>query len=227
MTDFTTFSPLRAPSRRTMLKGMTAGAATLAMPSIGRAQTEGTIKVGFVSPATGPLSLFGETDGYAVEKVKEALADGIEANGKRYGVEILFRDGQSNPNKAAEVAADLILNDEVHLIVPSSTTDTVSPVADQAELYETPCLSTGALWQAVIFPRGRHHLCRRLQDLCEPVQSARLQAQGDHGRGGAAVPVGHRGPGALGRRHVIRSVVDAGFPVQINADRADQSRIGR
>lgn len=154
MTDFTTMLGPKVPSRRSVLKGMTAGAAALAMPSIGRAQTEGTIKVGFVSPATGPLSLFGETDGYAVEKVKEVLKDGIEANGKRYAVEILFRDGQSNPNKAAEVAADLILNEEVHLIVPSSTTDTVSPVADQAELYQTPCVSTGAPWQAIIFPRG-------------------------------------------------------------------------
>ena len=38
--------------------------------------------------------------------------------------------------------------------MPASTTDTVSPVADQAELNECPCISTGAPWQAVIFPRG-------------------------------------------------------------------------
>ncbi len=154
MTEFKTTRGAPAPSRRAILKGMTAGVAALAMPSISRAQTEGTIKVGFVSPATGPLSLFGETDGYAMEKVQEVLKDGIESNGKRYAVDILFRDGQSNPNKASEVASDLILNEEVHIIVPSSTTDTVSPVADQAELNQTPCVSTGAPWQAVIFPRG-------------------------------------------------------------------------
>ena len=48
----------------------------------------------------------------------------------------------------------MILNEEVHLIIPASTTDTVNPTADQAELNGVPCISTGAPWQAVIFPRG-------------------------------------------------------------------------
>lgn len=37
---------------------------------------------------------------------------------------------------------------------PASTTDTVNPVAGQAELNGVPCLLTGAPWQAVIFPRS-------------------------------------------------------------------------
>lgn len=144
------------PSRRTVLKGLGAGlaASTLPMPMVARAQTAGTIKVGFVTPSTGPLALFGETDGWAVAKVKELLKDGFETSTGRYNVEILVRDGQSDPNKAAQVSGDLILNEEVHLLLPASTTDTVSPAADQAELYECPCISTGAPWQAIIFPRG-------------------------------------------------------------------------
>jgi branched-chain amino acid transport system substrate-binding protein len=149
-------SSLVRPSRRTVLKGFGAGlaASTLGMPMVARAQSKGTIKVGFITPSTGPLAPFGETDGWAVGKVKEVLAKGLETASGHYDVEILVRDGQSDPNRAAEVTGDLILNDEVHLIVPASTTDTVSPAADQAELYECPCLSTGAPWQAVIFPRG-------------------------------------------------------------------------
>jgi branched-chain amino acid transport system substrate-binding protein len=144
------------PSRRTVLKGLGAGvaASTLGAPMVARAQSKGTIKVGFVTPATGPLAPFGETDGWAVDKIRQLLANGLETSSGRYDVEILVQDGQSDPNRAAEVAGDLILNNEVHLIVPASTTDTVSPVADQAELYECPCISTGAPWQAVIFPRG-------------------------------------------------------------------------
>ncbi|PZO79499.1 MAG: ABC transporter substrate-binding protein [Mesorhizobium amorphae] len=145
-----------APSRRSVLKGIGAGltASALGAPMVARAQAAGTIKIGFITPATGPLALFGETDGWAAEKVHEILKDGLETQAGRYNVEILVRDGQSDPNRTAEVAGDLILNEEVHLLLPASTTDTVSPSADQAELYECPCISSGAPWQAVIFPRG-------------------------------------------------------------------------
>lgn len=121
---------------------------------VARAQSAGKIKIGFITPSTGPLALFGETDNWSFGKVKELLRDGLETKAGRYDVEILMRDSQSDPNRAAEVAGDLILNENVHLLLPAITTDTVSPAADQAELYECPCISTGAPWQAIIFPRG-------------------------------------------------------------------------
>jgi branched-chain amino acid transport system substrate-binding protein len=145
---------MTGPSRRTVVKGLGAGiaASTLAAPWVARAQ--GTIRVGFVTPATGPLALFGETDGWAVEKIRALLTDGLETSTGKHNVEILVRDGQSDPNRTSEVAADLILNEEVHLIIPASTTDIVNNTADQAELNECPCISTAAPWQAIIFPRG-------------------------------------------------------------------------
>lgn len=149
-------TPNISTTRRSVLKGLGAGVAASALgaPMIARAQSLGTIKIGYVTPATGPLALFGETDGWTVGKIQEVLKDGLVSANGTYDVEILVRDGQSDPNRAAEVAGDLILNEEVHLIVPASTTDTVNPVADQAELYECPCVSTAAPWQAIIFPRG-------------------------------------------------------------------------
>ena len=145
------------PNRRTVLKGLGASvaASSLAMPTVLRAQTAGKIKMGYISPATGPLGLFGETDGFTVQKIREALGGQLQsANGDLYELEILERDSQSNPNKAAEIAGDLILNDEVNILVPASTTDTILPAMEQAELYETPSISAGAPWQAVIMPRG-------------------------------------------------------------------------
>lgn len=145
------------PNRRRVLQGLgtTLAAGTLAAPGILRAQTAGKVRMGYVTPATGPLGLFGETDGYTVQKIREALGGTFQsANGDTYEIEILERDSQSSPNKSAEIAGDLILNDEVHLIVPASTTDTILPVMEQAELYEMPCISAGAPWQAVILPRG-------------------------------------------------------------------------
>jgi branched-chain amino acid transport system substrate-binding protein len=145
------------PTRRTVIKGIGAGlaASALASPSVLRAESAGTIKVGIVTPATGPLANFGETDGWTIGKIKDVLKDGIQAaDGKHYNIEMLVRDSQSNPNRATEVASDLILNEKVHLLVPTSTTDTVNPAADQAELYECPSISTATPWQAFIFPRG-------------------------------------------------------------------------
>ncbi|MEO1988105.1 MAG: ABC transporter substrate-binding protein [Martelella sp.] len=145
------------PTRRGVLRGMGAGlaASVLGSPAVLRAQTAGKIRMGYITPETGPLGLFGETDGYTVQKIREALGGKLQsANGDVYEIEILERDSQSNPNKAAEIAGDLILNDEVHLLVPASTTDTILPAMEQAELYETPSISAGAPWQAVIMPRG-------------------------------------------------------------------------
>ncbi|MBB3931390.1 branched-chain amino acid transport system substrate-binding protein [Kaistia hirudinis] len=145
------------PSRRSVLKGLAASAAAgaLAMPTYVRAQTAGKIKLGYISPTTGPLASFGETDGYTLQKIRAVLGGKLTANnGNTYEIEILDRDSQSNPNKSAEIAGNLILNDEIQLLLPASTTDTILPAAEQAELYETPCLSSGAPWQAVIMPRG-------------------------------------------------------------------------
>jgi branched-chain amino acid transport system substrate-binding protein len=141
-------------SRRTALKTMGAAAAALAMPGIVRAQSAGKIKIGFMSPLTGPLAPFGDADGYTVEKIKALIAKGIQNNGKTYEVEVLVRDAQSDPNKSAEIAGDLILNENVHLLIPASTTDVINPAADQAELYGVPSISSAAPWQAFVMPRG-------------------------------------------------------------------------
>src|SRR5262245_18239054 len=142
------------PSRRTVLKGLGAGVAVSALGAPMVARADGTIKVGVVTPATGPLAQFGATDGWTIDHVRKILEKGIETEAGKFNIEIIVRDGQSDPNRAAEVAGDLILNEGVHLIMPTSTTDMVSKTADQAELNECPCISSGAPWQAIIFPRG-------------------------------------------------------------------------
>lgn len=53
----------------------------LAAPSIVKAQSR-NIRIGYVRPATGPMALFGETDGFAVDRIKTLLADGLEVNGE-------------------------------------------------------------------------------------------------------------------------------------------------
>lgn len=146
----------RDPSRRTVLKGMTAAGtgAAAGWPVASRAQTPRTLKLGLVTPRTGPLASFAEADGFVVEVMKNLWAKGLEIGGKSYPIDIIVKDSTSNPARAADVAADLILKDKIDLMLVSSTPETTNPVSDQCELEKKPCISTVAPWQPWYFGRG-------------------------------------------------------------------------
>src|SRR5450830_501669 len=142
-------------SRRTLVK---TGIGALAAPAVLRvlpAQAQSaTIKIGHVSPKTGPLAGFGEADGFILQQVRGILSKGLVNGGKTYKVEIISKDSQSNASRASEVASELILGDKVNLIVASATPDTTNPVADQAEVNEVPCITTNCPWQPYFFGRN-------------------------------------------------------------------------
>ncbi len=58
-----------------------------------------------------------------------------------------LRDSQSNPNRAAEVAKELIVRDKVDLMLVGNTPETTNPVCTQCEIEEVACVSTMAPWQ--------------------------------------------------------------------------------
>lgn len=145
----------RLTSRRRFLTGATALLAAPAILRSTRAYADTpTLRVGHVSPRTGPLAGFAEADDYILQAITEKFGPGIANNGKTWAIEIISKDSQSNPNRAAEVASELILSDEVDIIVAASTPDTVNPVSDQAELNGTPCITTDCPWQPYFFGRG-------------------------------------------------------------------------
>jgi len=112
------------------------------------------IKIGYVSPETGALAPFGESDAFVVDSIKKLVQGGIQSGGTTRQIELLVRDSQSSPNRAAEVAAELIKKDRVDLMVSAGTPETVNPVADQCEINQTPCVSTDDPWQSFFFSRG-------------------------------------------------------------------------
>ncbi|MDR9773176.1 ABC transporter substrate-binding protein [Rhizobium hidalgonense] len=142
-------------TRRSFIASAAAGSAALALS--GRtafAQGGDTLKVGFISPRTGPLGGFGETDGYVLELARKALEGGLQAGGKTWKVEILDRDTQSDPSRAGQLAKDLINNEAIDLMLAVSTPETINPVADACEAAGIPCLSTVMPWEAWYFGRG-------------------------------------------------------------------------
>jgi len=143
------------PSRRVVVHGALAAAATPAVSRVIPAQAQSrAIKIGHVSPKTGPLAGFGEADPFILEQVRGILAQGLSVGNRTYQVQIITKDSQSNASRASEVASELILGDKVDLVLAASTPDTTNPVADQAEVNEVPCITTNCPWQPYFFGRN-------------------------------------------------------------------------
>lgn len=141
-------------TRRDFMAAAAAGTSALAFGGRKAFAADDTLKVGFISPRTGPLGGFGETDGYVLDLARKALANGLQAGGKTWEVEILDRDTQSDPSRAGQLAKDLINNQAVDLMLAVSTPETINPVADACEAAGVPCLSTVMPWEAWYFGRG-------------------------------------------------------------------------
>ncbi len=147
----------RKPSRREVLAGT--GAVGLMLMNASSVFAQGadganTIRVGFISPRTGPLASFGETDGYVLDLARKSLAAGLTVGGKKYAVEILDRDTQSDPARASQLAKALIDSSKVDLILTTSAPETTNPVADACEAAGVPCLATVVPWESFYFGRG-------------------------------------------------------------------------
>ena len=126
-------------NRRRFLKNSAAIGAVatsgLAAPAIAQGAR---IKLGYVSPQSGPLAAFSESDRFILNAFNAVAGDTFE---------VIVKDSQSNPNRAAEVARELIVEDEIDMMLVASTPETTNPVATTCENEEIPVLSTVAPWQ--------------------------------------------------------------------------------
>ena len=96
-------------TRRKLLKstaatGLTFAAGGLAAPALAQGAK---IRLGYVSPQSGPLAAFSEADQFII--------DGFLGSEAGANFEVIVKDSQSNPNRAAEVAKDLIIDDEIDI----------------------------------------------------------------------------------------------------------------
>ena len=105
------------------------------------------VKIGYVTPITGPIAAFGLADQFCIDQWKGGIGDGIVlGDGKKHPVTFSVVDSQSDSMRASQVAGDLIQNSKVDIIMAAASPDTVNPVADQAEAQSTPCITTTAPW---------------------------------------------------------------------------------
>jgi len=141
-------------SRRQVIKGLAAagGAATLGMPYVARAETSDTIRIGYIDQFTGIRSNFAETAPWVVEQMQTHLKDGIEIGGKRYAVEILQRDSQSDPNRMGSLGNELVLRENVDLLLVAD--GLAAPALEICDQNGTPAISTILQWEPFYAARG-------------------------------------------------------------------------
>ncbi|HEY8680510.1 MAG TPA: ABC transporter substrate-binding protein [Candidatus Dormibacteraeota bacterium] len=153
-------------TRRSLLRTMGAGAVALSAGGLAEACGLGSVKgtstantgkivIGYVSPQTGEAAGFAAGDNYVINQIRAAAAykNGFQAGGKGYNIEIVVKDSQSNPNRAAQVAQDLVTSG-VDLVLAASTPEVTNPVSTICEAGGVPCVSTIVPWEAWYFGRG-------------------------------------------------------------------------
>ena len=147
-----------ALDRRALVKGALASGAGLAAtavfaPAVHAAKT---LKLGYVSPQTGPLAAFAEADNFVISNFTNTMRGGLKIGNDSYPIEVVVKDSQSNPNRAADVARELIVANKIDLMLVASTPETTNPVSTMCEVEDVPCVSTLAPWQPYFIGRQQN-----------------------------------------------------------------------
>lgn len=134
--------------RQFLVQGTALAAATVAAPHAFAA--DDVIKIGYLTHRTGPFAPFAEADSFILDNAAKALSGGLSIGGKKYRVEFIAKDDQSNPDRQSNLAAELINKDGVDLMLGQAT---IGPgIAQQCEINGVPCITTMSPWQAWMFP---------------------------------------------------------------------------
>jgi branched-chain amino acid transport system substrate-binding protein len=107
---------LTSSTRRNIIVGGTAAAASLPLFNIASAQT-GNIKIGFPTPLTGAFSAEAQDQVKAAEIAIKEFNESGGFNGRK--AELLVRDDKLNPGEAATRTLELIEKDKVDFVVGS------------------------------------------------------------------------------------------------------------
>ncbi len=106
---------------------------------------------------TGSLAGFGYPDNWVTQQVMATsqFKNGIKIGGTTYKVNIKSYDSQSSVTKAGTLAKQAIQQDNVDLLLASSTPETVNAVASQAETLGTPLICSNIPWESWYVQPGR------------------------------------------------------------------------
>lgn len=104
---------------------------------------DGIIRLGFNIPMTGMFELVGKHAQNASELVRQDIeaAGGIEVGGKKYKVEFVFGNNETNPTAAANLTVKQITSEKVLAIIGPFSSAQAIPVGQMAQAFATPMIS--------------------------------------------------------------------------------------
>ena len=135
------------------IQGASSSSSSSASASTGSTAGGGSSKsitIGWIHPVTGSLAGFGYPDNFVTQQVMgtSQFKNGIKIGGTTYQVNIKSYDSQSSVTKAGTLAKQAIQQDNVDLLLASSTPETVNAVATQAETLGTPLICSNIPWES-------------------------------------------------------------------------------
>lgn len=130
--------------------GSTTGSTSKTKGTPAAAATGGQILIGYITPKTGPLAPFSQSDSYVISKIRatSAYKTGITVGGKKYSIKIVEMDSQSTSNRAAQVTQQLAQSTKADLILTANAPETTNPVATACQQYHVPSVATVCPWES-------------------------------------------------------------------------------
>ena len=113
------------------------------------------VKIGWVTMTTGVFAGLSEPDNFLLKQARDAIGDGlVGADGKKHPITWIVKDSQSDTNRAAEVAGQLITSDKPDIVFAGMTPVVNIPVAQQCEANGVPCVTYGCPMEPWFFGLG-------------------------------------------------------------------------
>ncbi|MHB1652248.1 MAG: amino acid ABC transporter substrate-binding protein [Desulfitobacteriaceae bacterium] len=119
----------------------------------------GTIKIGAPVASTGAMANEGKLvhDGYTLWQNTVNKQGGLLVNGKKYKIDIVFKDDQSNPTNSASMTEQLYTQDGIRLFLSPYASANVFSATTAAERHKVPMISGGGAAKS-IFSRGYKYI---------------------------------------------------------------------
>jgi branched-chain amino acid transport system substrate-binding protein len=123
------------------------------------AAAEDVIRFGAPLPLTGPLAPEGikQQEGYNLWAEQANKAGGITVGGKKYKVEIVYADYQSNTPRAVQTTEQMITQDNINFLFGAFGSGAAKAASTVSEKYKVPTLAAAAS-SSQVYDQGYKYL---------------------------------------------------------------------